>query len=135
MLTVKPVSNGHKLIFKTNYHLMQDKSIAECSKGSILQYFQPSLSYQLPLISLFCQFLSGGFTQVLLYLGLLSLLTSLSIFPVDLRVPNFWLNSCVFSRTFFLCSLFCRLAAFSVPSSFFASGKRKRRSVEVVSFI
>ena len=26
---------------------MQIKSIAECSKGSILQYFQPSLSYQL----------------------------------------------------------------------------------------
>ena len=24
---------------------MQVKSIAECSKGSILQYFQPSLSY------------------------------------------------------------------------------------------
>ena len=36
--------NGHsqkdgKLVFKTNYRLMQVKSIAECSKGSILQYF------------------------------------------------------------------------------------------------
>ena len=31
---------------KTNYRLMQVKSIAECSKGSILQYFRPSLSYQ-----------------------------------------------------------------------------------------
>ena len=28
-----------KLVFKTNYSLMQVKSIAECSKGSILQYF------------------------------------------------------------------------------------------------
>ena len=28
-----------KLIFKTDYRLMQVKSIAECSKGSILQYF------------------------------------------------------------------------------------------------
>ena len=45
---------------------MQVKSIAECSKGSILQYFWPSLSYHL-LRSLFCLFLSGLFTQVLLY--------------------------------------------------------------------
>ena len=34
---------------KTDYCLMQVKSIAECSKGSILQYFRPSLSYQLSL--------------------------------------------------------------------------------------
>ena len=53
-----------KLVFKTNYRLMQVKSIAECSKGSILQYIQPSLKYQLSLRSLFCLFLSGGFTQV-----------------------------------------------------------------------
>ena len=33
------------LVFKTNYRLMQVKSIAECTKGSILQYFRPSLSY------------------------------------------------------------------------------------------
>ena len=32
---------------------MQVKSIAECSKGSILQYFRPS-SYHLSLKSLFC---------------------------------------------------------------------------------
>ena len=59
--------NGHpqkdsKLVFKTDYCLMQVKSIAECSKGSILQYFQPSLSYYLSLRSLFCLFLSTGFT-------------------------------------------------------------------------
>ena len=30
------------IFFKTNYRLMQIKSIAECSKGSILQYFRPS---------------------------------------------------------------------------------------------
>ena len=41
--TVKPVLSGH-LKKKTNYRLMQVKSIAECSpsecsKGSILQYF------------------------------------------------------------------------------------------------
>ena len=52
--TVKPVLSGHskrtpKLVFKTNYCLIQVKSIAECSKGSILQYFRPSLSYHLSL--------------------------------------------------------------------------------------
>ena len=36
---------------KTDYRLMQVKSIAECSKGSILQYFQPTLSYHLSLRS------------------------------------------------------------------------------------
>ena len=35
-----------KLVFNTDYRLMQVKSIAECSNGSILQYFRPSLSYQ-----------------------------------------------------------------------------------------
>ena len=46
---------------------MQVKSIAECSKWSILQYFRPSLSYQLLLRSLFYLFFSGCFTQFLLY--------------------------------------------------------------------
>ena len=45
-LTVKPVLRGHskrrpKLVFNTDYRLMQVKSIAECFKGSILQYFRP----------------------------------------------------------------------------------------------
>ena len=48
--------------FITDYRLMQVKSIAECSKGSILQYFRPSLSYHFPLRPLFCLFLSGRFT-------------------------------------------------------------------------
>ena len=46
-----------QMVFKTNYCLMQVKSIAECSNGSILQYVQPSLSYHLSLRSLFCLFL------------------------------------------------------------------------------
>ena len=50
----------------TNHPLIKVKSIAECSNGSILQYFCPSLSYYLSLRSLFCLFLSGRFTQVLL---------------------------------------------------------------------
>ena len=70
---VKPFfSKWPKLVFKTNYRLMQVKSIAECSKGSILQYIRPSLNYHLSLRSLFCLFLSDRFTQVLLYIALLS---------------------------------------------------------------
>ena len=30
-----------KMAFKIDYHLMQVKSIAECSKESILQYYRP----------------------------------------------------------------------------------------------
>ena len=59
--TVKPVLGGHlkrrpKLVFKTDYHLLQVKSIAECSPWSILQYFQPSLGYHLSLRYFFCLF-------------------------------------------------------------------------------
>ena len=41
------------------YCRMQVKSIAECSKGNILQYFRPSLSYHLSLRPSFCLFLGG----------------------------------------------------------------------------
>ena len=43
------------------------ESIAESSKGSILQYFRPSLSYHLSLRIFVCLFLRGCFTQLLLY--------------------------------------------------------------------
>ena len=60
--TVKSVLSGHskrrqKMVFKTDVRLMQVNSIAEYSKGSILQYFRSSLSYHLTLRSLFCPFL------------------------------------------------------------------------------
>ena len=69
---VKPVLRGYlkrrpKLVFKTDYYLMQAKGIADCSKGSILQYFRPVLSYNLSLRTLSCLFLSGRLRQVLLY--------------------------------------------------------------------
>ena len=59
-LRVKPVLSGHsyrrqKKVFKTDNHLMQVKSIAKCSKGSILQHFKPSLSYHLSLGSTVAQ--------------------------------------------------------------------------------
>ena len=67
---VKSVLSDYSKIDKTkdlmtDYGLMQVKSIAECSKGSILQYFRPSLSYYFSLRSLFCLFLSGQFYWVL----------------------------------------------------------------------
>ena len=49
---------------------MQVKSIAECFKGSILQYFRPSLSYIFQLRPLFCIFLRGRLRQVLLYMDI-----------------------------------------------------------------
>ena len=58
------------MTFKTYYCLMQVKTIAECSKESILQYFWPSLSYHLAFRSLVCLFLSGRFKLVLLYKAL-----------------------------------------------------------------
>ena len=59
--TVKPVLSGHterrqKMVFKTDYRIMQVKRIAECSDGSILQYFRPSLSYHLSFRHPFCLF-------------------------------------------------------------------------------
>ena len=69
---LKLIISGHskrrpKMVFKTDYSLMWVNSIAECSKGSILQYFRTALSYHLSLRSLFCLFLSGLLRQVLLY--------------------------------------------------------------------
>ena len=52
----RPLLKDHKLVFKTNYCLMQVNSIVECSIGSILQYFCPSLSYNLSLRPLFVFF-------------------------------------------------------------------------------
>ena len=62
------------MVYKTEYRLMQVKSIAECSKGSILQYFRPSLSYnflinKIFVLSIFERLLKTGFT-VLTHIGL-----------------------------------------------------------------
>ena len=61
---------------------MQVESIAECSKGSILQYFRPSLSYHFVIKIFFCLFLSGHLRQVLLYL--FAYLCISVVFPQDL---------------------------------------------------
>ena len=57
-----PLQKGQKLVFMTVYHFMKVQCIAECSNGSILQYFQPSLSYHFPL-SIFKWPLKTGFTE------------------------------------------------------------------------
>ena len=66
-----PLSKRPKISFQNQLSLNAGQSIAEYSKGSILQYFWPSLSYHLSLRYLFCLFLSGRFTQVLLYCWLI----------------------------------------------------------------
>ena len=80
-ITVKPVLSGHserkpKIAFQDLLTLNAGQIIAECSKGgggvvgggggeSILQYFRPSLTYHLPLRSLFWP-LKTGFTVLFL---------------------------------------------------------------------
>ena len=90
------------------------KSIAECCKGSILQYFGPSLSYHLSYRSLFGLFLSGGLTQGLLqgwhrlekYLNLegfleksLKIISALKSTGKSLLSLEKSLNSTIFCRT------------------------------------
>ena len=72
--TVKPVLSGRskiipKLVFMTDYRLMQVKSIAECSKGSNLHFFWPPLSYHLSLRSVFCLFFDWPLKTGLLYIN------------------------------------------------------------------
>ena len=57
--------SGTSIIAPFFTSLMHVNSIAECSKGSILQYFRPSLSYRLSLrsfLSIFDWPLKTGFT-------------------------------------------------------------------------
>ena len=58
-----------KLVFKTNYRLLQVKSMAECSKGSIQHSAILSTFIKLPFVIkiLVLSILSGRFTQVLPY--------------------------------------------------------------------
>ena len=102
--TVKPVLSCHskkdqKLVFMTDYGLMQVKSIAECSKGSILQYFGPSLSYHLSLRSLFCLFLSGRLRQVLLYVNCQDIFHT---FGTNVNIFRTSFHRCVLKCLYFL---------------------------------
>ena len=104
----------HNLVFKTNYRLMQVKSIAECSKESILQYFWPSSSYHLSFKSLFCLFLSGHFTQVLLYLLLVIRPCEISGFFVQSKIKIE--NSSDFPRPYLIILFQCAVDHIAVDS-------------------
>ena len=73
----------------TNGSLMKVKSIAECSKGSILQYFWPALSDNWYWKPVFGRFESGIFTPVLLYFEIILLQDYL----------EFWLNKMKILKT------------------------------------
>ena len=69
--TVKPVLSGHskrrqKLVFKTDYGLMQVKSIAECSKGEhsaiLLTFIKLPFAIKTFVLSILEQPLKTGFT-------------------------------------------------------------------------
>ena len=115
--TVKPVGNDHyqkdqKMFFLYQLSLNAGQKFAECSKGSILQYFRPSLSYHLLLRSLFCLFLSGCFTQVWLYnqLGMVNCLyrgdTGYN-FHIRLYTRGLWKRITIFLH--FSCKPYMRL--------------------------
>ena len=98
---------------------MQVESIAECSKGSILQYFRPSLSYHLSFRSLFCLFLSGCFTQVLLYI--IFTLKFLPLLKIGRdQLEPWWVSMPFFHYFIIACGLILNvlvyLATFSVNS-------------------
>ena len=67
--TEKPVLSGHlkrrpKIVFKTDYHLMQVKSIAECSKHSaiLLTFINLPFGIKIFVLSIFEWPLNRGFT-------------------------------------------------------------------------
>ena len=64
-----PLSKRPKIVFQDqlSFNASQKYCNAECSKGSILQYFLPLLSYHVSLRPLFCLILSGHLRQVSLY--------------------------------------------------------------------
>ena len=65
-----PPSKRPKIGFQDRLLLKAGQKYCRMLQESILQYFWPSLSYHLSLRPLFYLFLSGPFTQVLLYVTL-----------------------------------------------------------------
>ena len=63
----QPLEKKTKIGFQDLLSLNAGKKYCRMLSWSILQYFRPSLSYNLSLRPLFCLFLSGCLRQVLLY--------------------------------------------------------------------
>ena len=64
----RPHKKKTKTDFLDRLSLNAGEKYCRMLQESILQYFQPSLSYRLSLRPLFCLFLSGRLSQVLLYM-------------------------------------------------------------------
>ena len=62
----QPLSKWQKIGFQDQLSLNAGQKYCRMLQGEILQYFRPLLSYHLTLRSLFCLFLNGSFTPVLL---------------------------------------------------------------------
>ena len=62
----QPLKKKTKIGFQDQLLLNAGQKYCRSTKGSILQYCRPLLSYHLSLRSLFCLFLSGCLRQVLL---------------------------------------------------------------------
>ena len=66
----RPLQKKKTLGFQDHFSLNAGQKYCRMLKESILQYFRPSLSYNLSSRPLFCLFLSGRLRQVLLYVQL-----------------------------------------------------------------
>ena len=77
----RSLKKDQKLGFKTDYCLMQVKSIAECSKGAFCNTFDLQQVVILSLSPLVCLFMNGCLRQVLLY-------TNLDLAPVWRPMPK-----------------------------------------------
>ena len=62
----QPLSERPKIGFYDQLSLNAGQRYCRMLQGEILQYFRPSTSYHLSLRPLFCLFLGGRFSQVLL---------------------------------------------------------------------
>ena len=67
LYTVKPIVRGHskrrpKLVIKTGYHLMQVKSIAECSSAILWTFIKLPFGIKTFVLSIFEWQLKTGFT-------------------------------------------------------------------------
>ena len=98
------------MVFNTDRRLMQIKSIAECTKGSTLQYFRPSLSNYFPFRPLTRLFFVAAYdrfycTSLIRYEPFLEKTIPVKCFVCAIRVLCWYL---------FCYALFCVLSIFAI---------------------
>ena len=96
--TVKPVLSSHpkrksQMFLRPIFAKCRSKVLQNAPNGSILQYFQLSLSYHMSFRSLFCLVLSGRLRPVLLYVSVWCLLVG--------RHLNCYFNACMYDCLLF----------------------------------